>query len=104
MADDSEIGGKPTDSDQAMAVVYSSATVDAEIEASVIRGVLESNGIPSVLSSTPYHSLTFEVRVPGGFAEEAQRRIAEAKAAGADAAAAAEAASEEGVDPGTARP
>jgi len=96
MADDSEIDGNPPDTGREMAVVYSSSTVDAGIEASVIRGVLESNGIPSVLSSTPYHSLTFEVRVPAGFAEEARRRIAEAKAAGADAAAAGEAASEEG--------
>ena len=97
MADDSEIGVEPSDTDQEMVPVFSSATVDAEIEASVIRGVLESNGIPSVLSSTPYHSLTFEVRVPRGLAEEAQRRIAEAEAAGADAAEAGEAASEEGV-------
>jgi hypothetical protein len=96
MADDNEDGKESPDAGREMAVVYCSATVDAEIEANVIRGVLDSNGIPSVLSGTPYHSLTFEVRVPSGFAEEAQRRIAEAQAAGADAAAAGEAASEEG--------
>ncbi len=95
MADDSEIGGESSETGQEMAVVYCSATVDAEIEADVIRGVLESNGIPSILTSTPLHSLTFEVRVPGELAEEAQRRIAEAKAGGTEAAAAGEAASEE---------
>jgi hypothetical protein len=96
MADDSRIEGESPDTGQKMVVVYSSATVDAEIEAEVIRGVLDSNGIPSFLSRTPYHSLTFEVRAPRGFAEEARQRIAEAQAAGAEAAAAGEAASEEG--------
>jgi hypothetical protein len=76
--------------------LYDSSTVDAEMEADVIRGLLDTNGIPSVLRRAgPYPSLGFQVLVPRGKLREAQQLIEEAQAAGPEAAAEAEAASEE---------
>jgi hypothetical protein len=75
--------------------LYSSQTIDAEMEAEVIRSILDASGIPSVLSSSPLSTLEFEVKVPRNRLEEAQRVIAEQRAAGPEAAAEAEAASEE---------
>ena len=76
--------------------LYDSSTVDAEMEAGVIRGLLDTNGIPSVLRRAgPYPSLGFQVLVPRGKLREAQQLIEEAQAAGPEAAAEAEAASEE---------
>ena len=74
--------------------LYDSSTVDAEMEADVIRGLLDTNGIPSVLRRAgPYPSLGFQVLVPRGKLREAQQLVAQA--AGPEAAAEAEAASEE---------
>lgn len=79
-----------------MITLYNAPIVDAEIEADMIRGVLESNGISSIMvRNSMYPSLGFEVKVPRARAEEAERLIAEAKAAGPEAAAEAERASEE---------
>lgn len=79
-----------------MVPVYASQEVDAEMEADMIHGVLESNGVPSmVVRTTGFPILGFEVQVPRARFEEAQRLIAEAEAAGPEAAAEAEAASEE---------
>lgn len=76
--------------------LYDSLTVDAEMEADMIRGLLDANGIPSLVRSPgPYPPLGFQVLVPRGKVREAQRLIAEALAAGPEAAAEAEAASEE---------
>jgi len=76
--------------------LYDSSTVDAEMEAGVIRGLLDTNGIPSVLRRAgPYPSLGFQVLVPRGKLREAQQLVEEAQAAGPEAAAEAEAASEE---------
>jgi len=61
-----------------------------------IRGVLEANGIASVLSRSPYATLGVEVRVAREDLERSQSLIAEALAAGPEAAAEAEAESEEG--------
>jgi hypothetical protein len=80
-----------------VATLYRSTGVDAEMEADVIHGILESNGIPSFVGrATGYPILGFEVKVPRARLEEAQRLVQEAEAAGPDAAAEAEAASEEG--------
>jgi len=79
-----------------MITFYSSSTVDAEMEADVIRGVLESGGIPSILVRTPYPALGYELQVPRARLADAERLLAEAQAAGPEAAAEAEAASEEG--------
>jgi hypothetical protein len=101
MAQDPETGGDQPEVDVShdfdMVSLYSSQTVDAEMEADVIHGILESNGIPSmVVRGGPYPILGFEVQVPCARLEEARRLIAEAQAAGPDAADEAEAASEEG--------
>ena len=83
-------------SDLDMVTLYDAPIVDAEIEADMIRGVLESNGIPSIMvRNSIIPSLGFEVKVPRARVEEAERLIEEAKAAGPKAAAEAERASEE---------
>jgi len=78
-----------------MVPVFSSAAVDAEIEADLICGVLADTGIPAILSCTPFPNTGVSVHVPRAQLEEAQRLIAEAQAAGPEAAAEAERASEE---------
>ncbi len=76
--------------------IYDSLAVDAEMEADVIRGLLDANGIPSLVQGAgPYPPLGFKLLVPRGRVKEAQRLIEEALAAGPDAAAEAEAASED---------
>jgi hypothetical protein len=77
--------------------LYRSSTVDAEFEADIIRGLLDSHGIPSLMQrAMGYPSLGFEVLVPRGNLREAERIVEEAKAAGPAAAMEAEQASEEG--------
>jgi len=79
-----------------MVALFDSSTVDAEMEADVIRGVLDTNGIPSLVRrATGIPSFGFQVLVPRGRVHEAQQLIADAQAAGPEAAAEAEAASEE---------
>ncbi len=80
-----------------MVAVFSSQTVDAEIESDVIHSLLDASGVPNlVVGFNQAPSVGFEVRVPRERADEATRLIAEAEAAGPDAAAEAEAASEQG--------
>jgi len=78
-----------------MEPLYFSQTIEAEVEAEVIRGLLESNGIPAVVSASPVPSLGFQIHVPKNRKDEALRAIAEQEAAGPEAAAEAEAAGEE---------
>ncbi|MBV8906750.1 MAG: hypothetical protein JOZ22_24170 [Acidobacteriia bacterium] len=75
--------------------LYDSSTVDAELEADVIRGVLDSNGIATLIQRGGPFPLYFQVLVPRGKVLEAQRLLAEARAAGPEAAAEAERATEE---------
>ena len=78
-----------------MVTLFSSATVTAEMEADMIRGLLETNGIPAlVVRAAQYPVLGFQVKVPRGKVGEAERLIAEAQEAGPEAAAQAEAESE----------
>ena len=78
-----------------MVTLWTSGGVNAEIEADMIRGVLESNDIPvMVVGATLYPNLPFEVRVPRGKLKEAEQLIEQAEAAGSDAATEAEAESE----------
>jgi len=82
--------------DDEMVTLFSSSAMDAEMEANNVHGVLQANGIPSVVvGSTVIPSLEFQVQVPRANLEEAQRIIDEAESAGPEAAAEAEAASEE---------
>ncbi|MGO9228304.1 MAG: hypothetical protein ACLQKA_03700 [Bryobacteraceae bacterium] len=84
-----------TSHDLDMVPVYSSATVDAEMEGDMICGVLAGTGIVAVLSRSQFPNLGVSVRVPRARLEEAQRLIAEAQAAGPEAAAEAERESED---------
>jgi hypothetical protein len=78
-----------------MVTLWSSSTVSAEMEADMIRGVLESNDIPvMVVGASQYPNLGFEVKVPRGKVKEAEELIDLAEAAGPDAANEAEAESE----------
>ena len=78
-----------------MVTLWSSTTVTAEMEADMIRGVLESSDIPvMVVGASQYPNLGFEVRVPRGKVKEAEELIAQAQAAGPEAAIEAEAESE----------
>jgi len=71
--------------------LFDSPAVDAEVEADVIRGLLDANGIPSVVKRPgPYPSLGFQVLVPRGKLLEARKLVEEARAAGPEAATEAE--------------
>jgi len=79
-----------------MVPVFSSSNHDGEMEAMNVHGILEANGIESMMigpSTIP--SLEFQVQVSKADLETAQRILAEAVQAGPAAAAEAEAASEE---------
>jgi hypothetical protein len=79
-----------------MVIVFSSSNHDAEMESTAIQGMLQSNGIDAMLQGpSVLPSLEFQVQVPQDEAEEAVRLIGEARAAGPEAAAEAEAASEQ---------
>ncbi len=92
-----EEGDIDVSSDLDMVTLFSSSNVDAEMEAASIHAMLEANGIPSVVvGASVIPSLEFQVQVPRARAAEAERVLEEAREAGPDAAAEAEAASEEG--------
>jgi hypothetical protein len=95
MAQDPELDVDPS-ADLDLVAVFSSPNHDAEMEATAIQGMLKANGIDALVQG-PHMIPTleeFQVQVPRSEAEEAQRLIAEARAAGPEAAAEAEAASE----------
>ena len=77
-----------------MVALYDSSTVDAEMEADMIRGVLDSSGIPSLVKRAGPFPLAFQVLVPRGRLQEARQLLDEARAAGPEAAAEAERATE----------
>ena len=74
--------------------LFQSQTVDAELDADNISGILESNGISPVVRRSPYPTLGVDILVARADLERAQALIAEALEAGADAADEAEAESE----------
>ena len=49
-----------------LVALFDSSTVDAEMEADVIRGVLDSSGIPSLVKRPGPFPLEFQVLVPRG--------------------------------------
>jgi hypothetical protein len=78
-----------------LVTVFRSAGAFSDFQAISIEALLKSNGIPVVLvSDSRLPPLEDQVRVPRERAEEAQRLIAEAIAAGPQAAEEAERASE----------
>jgi hypothetical protein len=78
-----------------MVTIWNSGTLSAEMEADVVRGILEENGIPvMVVGASQYPSLGFEIKVPRGKVVEAQELIEQAEDGGPEAADAAEAETE----------
>ena len=78
-----------------MATLFRSASIDAENEATTIQGMLVSNDVPAIVVGTAsIPSLEFQVQVPHNRLADAERILAEARAAGPEAAAEAEAESE----------
>jgi hypothetical protein len=84
-----------------MATVFRSAGFAQEMEAHLVRGMLESNGVPAFVTGTelmpgPYRFPFQEicVQVPEDRRDGAERLIADARAAGPAAAEAAELAGE----------
>ena len=83
-------------SDFDMVTLFSSSNHDGEMEVTSIHSLLQANGIPSVvIGPSVMPTLGFQVQVPQSYAEEAERVLEEAREAGPQAAAEAEAASEE---------
>ena len=78
-----------------MVPLYDSMTIEAEMEAGLLKSLLESNGVPAVVAGSPFPSVGYQVRVPRSRLEEARRMVEEAEAAGPQAAAEAESASEQ---------
>jgi hypothetical protein len=82
-------------SSQEMVTLFSSSNVDAEMEANNIHAILQAEGIPSmVVGASVIPSLEFQVQVPRENLEQAEKVIADAQAAGPEAANEAEAATE----------
>jgi hypothetical protein len=74
---------------------FRSSSHDAEMEAMSIHAILQSNNIPSVLvGPSQIPSLEFQVQVPRNLLDDAERVVADARAAGPEAADEAEKASE----------
>jgi hypothetical protein len=70
-----------------MVPVFSESGAMAEMEATMIQGVLDANDIPSTVSGDSALPVTeFAVSVPESRFEDAKRAIAEAQAAGPAAA------------------
>lgn len=85
-----------------MVAVFSSQAVDAEMEAETVRGILEANGIPTVIvGSAQIPVVPVEVRVPQSRLEEAGGILAEARAEGPAMAEEAELEAEAEGTPGT---
>lgn len=96
MAQNPDAQPEDTSHDMDLVPLFSSSNHDAEMEAMAIRGLLEANAIPAILvGPAQIPSLEFQVQVPKSRLDDAQRIIAEAKAAGPAAAAEAELASED---------
>jgi hypothetical protein len=67
--------------------IFSAMGATAEMEALGIRNVLDANGIPTVYVSPPqYPNLRFVVRVPQKYFSRAEQVLADARAAGPEAA------------------
>ena len=96
--DDADDSGEPmnTSHDLDMVTLFTATTFDSEVEAGVLKSLLESNGIPALVIGSPFPNVGYQVQVPRAHAEEARRLLEEAEAAGPEAASEAEAESEKG--------
>ncbi|HSW50011.1 MAG TPA: hypothetical protein VLH09_07545 [Bryobacteraceae bacterium] len=84
-----------TSDDLDLVTLFESSEISAQMEAQLIRGVLDAGAVPAVIvghSTLP--NLPTEVRVPKAYLEEALRLIAESQAAGPRGAEEAEQAAE----------
>jgi hypothetical protein len=82
--DESEVPEEGLSHDLDFVTLFRSQANDAEMEAMMIRSILEANGIPcAVMGGTPYPSLGFEVRVPKSRLEAAVTLVEEARQSGA---------------------
>lgn len=79
-----------------LAPIYDSMTIEAEMEASLLKSLLEANGIPAFIQGSPFPSVGYQVLAPRSRLEEARRLVEEAELAGPQAAADAESATEPG--------
>ena len=78
-----------------MVVVFSSSNHDAEMEANTVKGLLDASDVPAMLIGPHVlPNLEFQVQVSRELAAKAEALINEARAAGPEAAAEAEAATE----------
>ena len=76
-------------------VILPGGRVSTEMEADMIRGVLDVNEIPSVLVTAPQTpNFGFMIKVPRGMVKQAEEAVAAALAAGPEAATEAEAETE----------
>jgi hypothetical protein len=67
------------------------STVSSEVEADMIRGILEANGISAMVVTAPeLPALGYSVKVPRGRVTEAEQIVREASANGSAAVAEAE--------------
>jgi hypothetical protein len=81
-----------------MVTLFSSSNHDAEMEVTAISTMLQATGINTfVVGPSTIPSLEFQVQVPRDQFGEAKRLLEEAKLAGPEAAAEAEAAEEAGL-------
>ena len=76
-------------------IILPGGRVSTEMEADMIRGVLDVNEIPSVLVTAPQTpNFGFMIKVPRGMVKQAEDAVAAALAAGPEGAAEAEAETE----------
>jgi hypothetical protein len=76
-------------------VILPGGRVSTESEADMIRGVLDANGIPSLLNrAAQYPNFGFAIQVPRGQVQQAEEAVRDALAAGPEAAEEAEAETE----------
>jgi hypothetical protein len=88
-----------TSPDLDMVALYRSQGTDARMHADMIHGILESNGVYSIVAGIVYPPVACEVKVARADLQKAQQLVQEARASGPKAAEEGEAASEE-VDQG----
>ena len=70
-----------------LVTIFAADGTTAEMQSLEVQAVLESNGIPTVIvGASTIPSLPFEVRVPKDQSEQALTILAEAQAAGPEAA------------------
>jgi hypothetical protein len=78
-----------------LVTIFESSEVNSQIEAQLICGALEAGGVPAfIVGDATLPNLPFMVRVPKDRREDAERILAESRAAGPQGADEAERASE----------